>query len=401
MRTDMMRDTNRRATVCALITCLVVLPAFMAPFEALFVVVPAAVAVVAAMASYPLGGLTLPRAVAAATAVSLLGGLGFLLSREGWAEVRWALPWLPFELVALLVLLVRVVRRAPVLPAAVLGTLTVAAVVVLPLRFSLKNSHNVLEQSVLGVLAVAVLALAAAGIGLYQRAQDERRTEAINRARSDQRLQVARDLHDFVAHEVTGILLETQAARLVDYDEARTKDLLERLESAGQRALASMDDTLRVLREPGTRTEPPSTRVHGLGDLTGLLRRFEGSGSVRTALDLAPGLAGTLPREVEDAAYRLVIEALTNIRRHAPEARLVTVAVARDAGGLRVAVSDDGGLPTGSAPAPRADGGTGLVALTEHFNGLRGSFEAGPGPVGWTVVGVLPLDGPSVRPGPG
>ncbi|MFC4013239.1 sensor histidine kinase [Nonomuraea purpurea] len=395
MRTDMMRDTNRRATVCALVTCLVVLPAFVAPIEALFVVVPTALAVVAAMAAYPLGSLTLPRAVAAATAVSVLGDLGFLLLRDGWAEAKWALPWLPFELTALLVLLVRVVRRAPVLPAAVLGTLTASAAVVLPLRFSLKNSHSVLEQSVLGVLAAAVLALTAVGIGLHQRAQDERRAEAISRARRDQRLQVARDLHDFVAHEVTGILLETQAARLVDYDEARTKALLERLEAAGQRALASMDDTLRVLREPGTQTEPPPTRVHGLGDLAGLLQRFEGSGSVRTALDLAPGLAGALPLEVEDAAYRLVIEALTNIRRHASEARLVTVAVARGAGGLRVAVSDDNGRPTGPAPAPRADGGTGLVALTERFTGLRGSLEAGPGPAGWTVVGVLPLDGPA------
>ncbi|BDH70168.1 two-component sensor histidine kinase [Streptomyces sp. PLM4] len=394
MRTDMTRDSNRRATVCALVTCLVVLPAFVAPLEALFVVIPTAVAVVASMARYPLGGLTLPRAVAATSALSVLGDLGFLLTSDGWAEVKWALPWLPFELTALLVLLLRVVRRAPVLPAAALGTLTAAAAVVLPLRFSLKNSHSVLEQSVLGVLAAAVLALAAAGIGLHQRAQDERRAEAINRARRDQRLQVARDLHDFVAHEVTGILLETQAARLVDYDEAGTRELLERLEAAGQRALSSMDDTLRVLREPGTRTEPPATRVHGLDDLAGLLGRFEGSGSVRTALDLPPGLAGTLPRETEDAAYRLVIEALTNIRRHAPDARLVTVAVDRDAHGLRVAVSDDGGRPTGPAPAPRADGGTGLVALTERFTGLRGSLEAGPGPAGWTVIGVLPLDTP-------
>ncbi|MGW5880878.1 histidine kinase, partial [Streptomyces koyangensis] len=228
MRTDVMRETNRRATVCALVTCLVVLPAFVAPLEALFVVVPTALAVVASMARYPLAGLSLPRAAAATAAVSVLGDLGFLLSSDGWAEVKWALPWLPFELTALVVLVLRVVRRAPVIPAAVLGTLTAAAAVALPLRFSLKNSHSVLEQSVLGVLAAAVLALTAAGIGLHQRAQDERRAEAINRARRDQRLQVARDLHDFVAHEVTGILLETQAARLVDYDEAGTKELLER-----------------------------------------------------------------------------------------------------------------------------------------------------------------------------
>ncbi|WP_436738227.1 sensor histidine kinase [Streptomyces sp. BBFR102] len=394
MRTETTRDTDRWATPRALVVCLIVLPGLAAPLEALFVVAPTALAVVASTARFPLGGLTLPKAVTAATALSVLGDLGFLLTRDGWAEVKWALPWLPFELTALLVLLLRVVRRAPVLPAAVLGTLTGAAAVVLPLRFSLRNSHSVLEQSVLGALAATVLALTAVGIGLHQRAQDERRAEAIDRARREQRLHVARDLHDFVAHEVTGILLETQAARLVDYDEARTRALLERLEAAGQRALASMDDTLRVLREPGTRTEPPATRVHGLGDLAGLLRRFEGSGNVRTTLDLAPGVAGTLPRETEDAAYRLVIEALTNIRRHAPAARLVRVAVGRDPDGLRVAVSDDGGRPTGYAPGPRADGGTGLPALTERFTGLRGHVEAGPGPVGWTVVGVLPLDAP-------
>lgn len=108
------------------------------------------------------------------------------------------------------------------------------------------------------------------------RAQDRHRAEEIDRARREQRRQAARDLHDFVAHEVTGILLETQAARVAEYDETRTRELLERLEAAGQRALASMDDTLRLLREPDSRTgartdsrtdsgtEPPPTRVRGL-----------------------------------------------------------------------------------------------------------------------------------------
>ncbi|WP_431033198.1 sensor histidine kinase [Streptomyces sp. P6-2-1] len=392
MRTAPTRATNRRYPAFALVTCLLVLPALAAPAEALFAVVPAVLAALAALARYPVGPLTLVRAAAIVAGASLLGDLGFLLTREGLAEVKWALPWLPFELLALLVLLPRVVRGVPPRQAAVLGTLTGFAAVVLPLRFSLRNSHGVLEQSVLGVMSAAFLVLVAGGFGLRQRVQDDRRAEAIERARREQRLQVARDLHDFVAHEVTGILLETQAARLVEYDETRTKELLARLEAAGQRALSSMDDTLRVLREPETRTEPPSTRVRGLADLPVLLRRFEGAGHPRTALDLERGLAGTLPPEAEDAAYRLVVEALTNIRRHAPGAGLVTVTASRTEAGLRIAVSDDAAPPTAPATPPRTAGGTGLPALTERFESLRGSLVAGPGAAGWTVVGVLPLE---------
>lgn len=399
MRTDTtpMPATDRRTRAGAWAAVLLVLPAPATPLVTLFVVVPTVLAVLAAVDVRPLRRLPLPLAVSMVTAASFLGDVGFLLIREGWTEARWALPWMPFELAALLVLSARVVRRAPVRPAVVLGVLSGAAAVALPLRFSLRESPAAPEQSVLGVLCAALLALGAAGIGLRRRAQDRRRAEEIDRARREQRLQVARDLHDFVAHEVTGILLETQAARLAEYDETRTRELLERLEAAGQRALASMDDTLRVLRDPDSRTdsrtEPPPTRVRGLGDLAALVRRFEESGGVRTTLALAPGLAGTLPGEVEDAAYRLVIEALTNVRRHASGARLVTVEVTREASRVRIAVGDDGGVrPAGDVPAPRADGGTGLAALTERFTGLRGRVEAGPGPQGWTVVGVLPLD---------
>ncbi|MEU7376895.1 histidine kinase [Streptomyces albidoflavus] len=409
MRTDStpLPATGRRTRVGAWAAFLLVLPTLATPLVTLFVVVPTLLAVLAAVGVQPLRRLPLPVTATAVAAASFLGDAGFLLTREGWAEARWALPWMPFELAALLVVSARVVRRAPVRPVVVLGALSGAAAVVLPLRFSLRESPAAPEQSFLGVLCAAVLALGAAGLGLRRRAQDRHRAEEIDRARREQRLQVARDLHDFVAHEVTGILLETQAARVAEYDETRTRELLERLEAAGQRALASMDDTLRLLREPDSRTgshtdsrsdsgtEPPPTRVRGLGDLAALLGRFEESGGARTTLALAPGLAGALPGEVEDAAYRLVIEALTNVRRHAPGARLVTVEVTREAAGLRVAVGDDGGVrPDGEVPAPRAGGGTGLAALTERFTGLRGQLEAGPGAEGWTVVGVLPLDRP-------
>ncbi|MGX1713268.1 two-component sensor histidine kinase, partial [Streptomyces albidoflavus] len=213
MRTDTtpMPATDRRTRAGAWAAVLLVLPAPATPLVTLFVVVPTVLAVLAAVDVRPLRRLPLPVAVSVVTAASFLGDVGFLLIREGWAEARWALPWMPFELAALLVLSARVVRRAPVRPAVVLGVLSGAAAVVLPLRFSLRESPAAPEQSFLGVLCAALLALGAAGIGLRRRAQDRRRAEEIDRARREQRLQVARDLHDFVAHEVTGILLETQA----------------------------------------------------------------------------------------------------------------------------------------------------------------------------------------------
>lgn len=112
----------------------------MTPLVTLFVVVPTVLAVLAAVDVRPLRRLPLPVAVSVVTAASFLGDVGFLLIREGWTEARWALPWMPFELAALLVLSARVVRRAPVRPAVVLGVLSGAAAVVLPLRFSLRES---------------------------------------------------------------------------------------------------------------------------------------------------------------------------------------------------------------------------------------------------------------------
>ncbi|KJS56964.1 hypothetical protein VM98_04330 [Streptomyces rubellomurinus subsp. indigoferus] len=401
-------DSRRRRTLCVVAGALVAAPAAFAQTASAWIVALAAAAALAvAVLRRPFGAGSAVRAAGLVAAVSLAVDAGY----PGPRGV--VLLWLPFEFAALLVLVARVVRLAPARQAALVGSALTLAVTVLPLRFALQPPGPALGPAVVGVATAVFPAAGAVGVGLYLRALDDRRARAVRRARREQRLEVARDLHDFVAHEVTGILLEVQAAQLGPYDEREVGELLVRLEAAGLRALDSMDHTLRTLREPGGGSggsgdvpgdvpevavaEPPPTRTRGLADLPELLERFLAAGPVDGGLDLAPGLAGTAPPAIEDAAYRIVLEALTNVRRHAPDTgRLAVEVVCAEGPALRVTVTD-GGRWAGSGrlggPGPRRDGGggTGLAALGERVEALGGRLEAGPYGGGWRVRGELPL----------
>ncbi|WP_051732729.1 sensor histidine kinase [Kitasatospora phosalacinea] len=333
--------------------------------------IPALTAVVV-LALTVLGG---PSAVFGAAGLSLAVDLGYV----GYVgENGLTLLWMPVEYAALLVLTVRAVRVLPGRRVWWGGGLGAFAAPALPLRFTLRQPAP-LDASVAGLFLAAFPVAAAVGTGLYLRRQDERRARAVDDARREQRLAVARDLHDYVAHELTGILLEVQAARFAGgRDEAEDDRLLARLEAAGQRALASMDHTLDALRDPGGATP----RRHALAELPELL------GDSATPPELH-GLAGlpALPDAVEDAAYRVVLEALTNVRRHAPAARHVTVVLAHAPGtGLTATVTDDGP----AHPRPHPGGGTGLAVLRERIAALGGELAAGPEGPGWRVVARVP-----------
>lgn len=385
-----MPDSTRRRVVCAAVTLLVAAPAAIAPASAWIVAPVAVLTMAAAILRRPLGPASPALTAGLVAALSVAADIGYS------GQQGLVLLWLPFESASMLVLVGRVIRRADVRRAALVGSALTLALLALPLRFTLRLPHSVLGPSVV-VVALAVFPTACAvGVGLYLRANDDRRARAVQRARREQRLEVARDLHDFVAHEVTGILLEVQAAQVDAYDQEQVTELLGRLEAAGLRALDSMDHTLQTLRDPESPSaaEPPPTRAHGLADLPELVDRFLASGQVGGALDLEPGLAGTAPREIEDAAYRLVMEALTNVRRHAPGAARLDVEVARThEPALRVTVTDSGRRRGSGGPAARrpGGGGTGLAALAERITTLGGELAAGPHAGGWRVRGVLPL----------
>ncbi|WP_234322580.1 sensor histidine kinase [Streptomyces sp. NRRL S-350] len=398
-----MPDSHRRRTVCATATILVAAPAAIAPPSAWAVALVAVLAMAVAILRRPPGPVSPVQAAGLVAVLSVAVTIGYP-GRQGLV-----LPWLPFEFASMLVLAGRVVRRADVRQAALVGSALTLALMSLPLRFTLRLPQAVLAPSVVAVALAMFPAACAVGVGLYLRANDDRRVRAVQRARREQRLEVARDLHDFVAHEVTGILLEVQAAQVGSYDEEQTRELLGRLEAAGLRALDSMDHTLQTLRDPEApaAAEPPPTKVHGLADLPELVDRFLASGTVGGVLDLEPGLAGTAPREIEDAAYRVVLEALTNIRRHAPSAGRLAVEVVRtDGPALRVTVTDSGrqGGSGGLSARRPGGGGTGLAALSERITALGGDLAAGPHAGGWRVCGVLPLRpapaAPAVREAP-
>ncbi|MGW2020840.1 sensor histidine kinase [Streptomyces decoyicus] len=388
---DDRRARRRRRRWGGTAAAAMLLPAAVSPPGAWLPAVMAALALVIAVLPWPAGRISLDRAAGGLALLSLAA------DSVSFGKAGPAFLWLPFETVALLVLLERVVRHVPGPRAGVAGALTGTAALLLPLRHTLHDPHLGLKESVFMAALALFPTAGAAGVGLYLRALDTRRAHAVSLARREQRLEVARDLHDFVAHEVTGIVLEAQAAQLDDdAGPAEHRALLHRIEQAGLRALDSMDRTVATLRGADGRTwdEPPPTRLHGLADLAELLGHFSSMATAEVALSLEDEVAGALSREAEDTAYRVVLEALTNVRRHAPRAGRVEVFAGRTADrAVEISVADTAGpvSPAGT----RRGGGTGLAGLAERVSALGGALEAGPYAQGWRVRCLLPA--PAVR----
>jgi signal transduction histidine kinase len=227
--------------------------------------------------------------------------------------------------------------------------------------------------------------LLAIALGGLLRAQDNDRASAVARVRSDERLSLARDLHDSVAHHVTGIVVRAQAAQVVaaqQPDEAIAA--LAAIEREGAATLTSMRRLVGVLRDDDAERQPPA----GLMQIRDLVARFQAGGPQAT-LSASPSAAGAeIPDEVCAALHRVVQEALTNVRRHAVRPRTVTVEIDVVDGVLHVRVCDDG--QPARTPATNT-GGFGLVGLEERVHALGGWLSTGPGTHGWEVTAALPL----------
>ncbi|MEU4968234.1 sensor histidine kinase [Streptomyces smyrnaeus] len=218
----------------------------------------------------------------------------------------------------------------------------------------------------------------AAAVGGYPRLMDRRRARAVRDAERAEQLRLAHDLHDFVAHDISGIVAQAQAARFVaGRDPAAALPALERIERAGLTALASLDRTVGALREP-----PPGT-----AHVADLVRRFEAEGRIRARIGISDGVEGALSREAAATVHRVVTEALTNVRRHAIGATRVDVRLTLDGGTVRLTVADDG---ASAMPRPRERGGTGLIALAERVRATGGDLRTAAGPDGWTLTVTLP-----------
>jgi signal transduction histidine kinase len=278
----------------------------------------------------------------------------------------------------LLVLGAAGIRVAARLPATLIG---LAGVVVLVAGRGNLRGEYVVALGFLGVLAWGC----ALTIGLWLRLLDIRRRLAIDTARHDERLELARELHDVVAHHVAGIVVQAQAARIAAAKHPEALDpTLAGIESAGNDALAAMRQVVGLLRDPsdtGSRTPGPEQ----LSDLVGRFARHGPSVQLRLPEAGRP----PWPPEVAATVHRIVREALTNIVLHAPDAASVTVTVADDPSVVSVEVTDD--APRRGSRPPSA-GGHGLVGLRERAEALGGTLQAGPGEdAGWVVAARLPL----------
>jgi signal transduction histidine kinase len=280
------------------------------------------------------------------------------------------------ETIGLMVLIIAVVRTQKPLVAALVGILLGVAEAMVPGRL-LPGMDLAGLLFMRGIWSIG--AIGAAVAGAYLRSLDVRRAAELAGARRAQRLELARDLHDFVAHDVSGMVVQAQAAQTLGGG-AETLAVLKRIEDAGLHALAAMDRTVHMLRDDDAPEQP---RRYGVADLPDLVRRFANASGARTDLDLA---APDLPPELDVTAYRLVTEALTNVRRHAPASTQVAVSVRTDADRLEVIVDNDA---AGVSSGRRS--GLGLPGLTERVTALGGQLTAGPYGGGWRLRAEMPV----------
>jgi signal transduction histidine kinase len=257
-----------------------------------------------------------------------------------------------------------VIGLAVVLVAAVIGTV----------------SDYTGPAEVLGGFAI-LAASAAGGAAFRYRAESWRR--AVDQIRSQERVGLARELHDVVAHHVSAIAVQAQAGRTMAGQRPEAGlEALAVIEGEASRTLAEMRAMVRVLRDGAPAEYAPQ---HGVADLMSLARRD----SVPVVDEELPDDLGELPLQVDTAVYRLAQEALTNALRHARNPSRVEIQVVQAEGSLRLRVTDDGQID----PARPASNGFGLLGMTERVHLLGGTLRAGPAPEGgWTVDADLPTE---------
>jgi signal transduction histidine kinase len=251
--------------------------------------------------------------------------------------------------------------------------------------------------SLVGMAGLAAWLLVLLGVAEAIRIRRERMVEAARireeealRRAGEERLRIARELHDTLGHHLSLISMQSGVALHLNKElPEQARSSLAAIKQASKEALAELRSVLDILRQEGEpASRSPTWTLARLEDVVsqaaaaGLVVRTESDGEVRP-----------LPFAVDVAAFRIVQEALTNVARHAGPAT-ATVRVSYGDRDLTVQVDDDGrGLSAhGSAPGS----GKGIVGMRERVAALGGDLQAGPRPGGgFRVRACLPLDGAS------
>jgi len=259
---------------------------------------------------------------------------------------------------------------------ALIGT----AIVAVPVTLGLAATENVGD-----LIGGAMVVVASFALGAAMRYRAVARQREVQQVRTLERGDLARELHDTVAHHVSAIAIQAQAGRAVAAtDPAAALEALAVIEAEASQTLSEMRTMVRVLRDGETADAVPVEYgpQRGIGDLDELTR-MSPLVQVQCVGDLAD-----LPQPVEVSVYRICQEAVTNAIRHALYPTKVSVEVRGEAGVVRLRVHDDG-----EAARPATTMGYGLLGMAERAKLLGGVCQAGPDPAGgWTVEASLPRE---------
>jgi signal transduction histidine kinase len=255
------------------------------------------------------------------------------------------------------------------------------------------QEHAPAIVNLVGLAAWLLLLLSASEVLRARRGRAEAaaraQEEEARRRVSDERLRIARELHDVVAHNISMINLQAGVAlHLIDEQPEQARTALSAIKDASKEALVELRSVLGVLRQVDEAEGAPRNPAPGLARLGDLVSQANAAG-----LDVAvttEGDARPLPTGLDLAAFRIVQEALTNVSRHAGPGATAEVRLVYGPDHLDVEVLDDGrGV---AVPGSALGSGNGLTGMRERAESVGGTFEAGPRPgFGWRVHARLPL----------
>jgi signal transduction histidine kinase len=308
----------------------------------------------------------------------------------------------PLAVVAVLFGAVIVLNLATLIdgPAASVGLNTMIYVVLVPyalLRWG-SGREVMIGLSVIvvaGVLGIAsafngfgeaaagfVFLMFPAVLGALVRSWTTSRTREIDQMRMREREQLARELHDTVAHHVSAMVIRAQAGRVVaESRPGAAVEALKIIEAEGSRTLAEMRTMVGALRE---RDDVKLAPQGGVADIERLARAVGDEPRVEVQLS---GDLDDLSPSVGAATYRIAQESITNAMRHARNATRIVVLVAGEQDCVRMNIRDDGDAVSTARPLD----GYGVVGMTERATLLGGTLQVGPGTDrGWVVDAVLP-----------
>ncbi|MGP2441937.1 sensor histidine kinase [Streptomyces sp. JW3] len=271
-----------------------------------------------------------------------------------------------------------------------MAVLTGAGMLAGPLPWYAQENLAVLAWTGIGATAGdAVRSRKAFVQAIRDRAEKAERTreEEARRRVAEERLRIARDLHDVVAHHIALVNVQAGvAAHVMDKRPDQAKEALAHVRQASRSALDELRVTVGLLRQSGD-PEAPTEPAPGLDRLDELVGTFRGAG---LRVETARADQGTaLPTAVDLAAYRVIQEALTNVHKHAGPGAKAEVSVVRVGPDIEITVLDDG---AGRAEPAAPGGGHGLLGMRERVTAVGGALTTGPRHgAGFRVHAILPV----------